>query len=338
MFGEPGVNGQTIKTKNYSDILTERYSQQDVYLLDTNNFKQRIFYNVFMCFKFIRICDAIVIMPIPQALKVLAPFFVAFKKIFKYKLLYVVIGGWLPDLVENNKYLAKSLKKFDGIYVETLSMKEKLEHLGISNVTYAPNFSTRKPILNTVELDHKTLNPYKLCTFSRVTKAKGITEAIEAVKAVNQKNRKVFCTLDIYGEIDPTYNTEFQSLLSENQGIVSYKGILDGDKVISTLSKYYLMLFPTFYKGEGFPGTVVEGFMAGVPIIASNWKYNSELIKNGETGIIYDLDNRQKLIDSIDYLLSNDHLVCKMRINCLKESEKYTPDKVMEPFISMLES
>lgn len=35
------------------------------------------------------------------------------KKIFKFKLIYVVIGGWLPEEVNNNSKLKKELNKFD---------------------------------------------------------------------------------------------------------------------------------------------------------------------------------------------------------------------------------
>ena len=45
----------------------------------------------------------------------------------------MVIGGWLPNFLKKKKGLTKSLKKFDGIYVETSTMKTILEEMGFTN-------------------------------------------------------------------------------------------------------------------------------------------------------------------------------------------------------------
>jgi glycosyltransferase involved in cell wall biosynthesis len=47
------------------------------------------------------------------------------------------------------------------------------------------------------------------------------------------------------------------------------------------LRDYFALLFPIYYIGEGFAGTAIDAFSAGVPVIASDWKYNSEVIKEG---------------------------------------------------------
>lgn len=52
------------------------------------------------------------------------------------------------------------------------------------------------------------------------------------------------------------------------------------------LKNYDALLFPTYYEGEGFAGTIIDAFAAGLPVIASDWKYNSEIIKQGITGVI----------------------------------------------------
>ncbi len=39
----------------------------------------------------------------------------------------------------------------------------------------------------------------------------------------------------------------------------------------------------------GFAGTLIDAMAAGVPVIASNWKYNPEIVIENVTGRIYPL-------------------------------------------------
>src|SRR5699024_10336083 len=93
---------------------------------------------------------------------------------------YVVIGGWLPEFLKKRKNLMRILKSFDGIYVETNTMRKELEEQGFTNVHVMPNCKNLN-ILEKSQLIYHHSEPYKLCTFSRVMKEKGIEDAVEAV-------------------------------------------------------------------------------------------------------------------------------------------------------------
>ena len=91
------------------------------------------------------------------------------------KIHYIVIGGWLPQLLDSNESLARNLRKFDGIYVETNTMKMTLESKGFQNIILMPNCK-ELVTLSADELIYQEEIPFKLCTFSRVMKEKGIED------------------------------------------------------------------------------------------------------------------------------------------------------------------
>ena len=64
-------------------------------------------------------------------------------------------------------------------------MKSALEANGFRNIFLMPNC---KPlaVLSEDELVYPTGTPYRLCTFSRVCKEKGIEDAVHAVASVNE--------------------------------------------------------------------------------------------------------------------------------------------------------
>lgn len=93
-------------------------------------------------------------------------------------------------------------------------------------------------------------------------------------------------TLDIFGQVDAGYKERFSELEKSFPDYISYGGAIEANKSVETLKSYFALLFPTYYKGEGFAGTLIDAMSAGVPVIASGWKYNPEFVVPGKTGVI----------------------------------------------------
>jgi glycosyltransferase involved in cell wall biosynthesis len=330
------LNGQTVKTKVLTEELERILGKNNVKIVDTYNWKKNPFSLFINCYTLSKKCKNIVVLPAQGGIKVLIPLFLLLNIIFKKKLHYVVIGGWLPKLLENNKKLKNKIAKFDGVYVETNSMIKSLQSLGLENVIYLPNFKRLK-ILSEKELIYSTEGPYKLCTFSRVLKEKGIEDAIEIVKEVNEKFKKVVYTLDIYGQVDENYVDRFEQLKKQLPNYISYKGIVNYDDSVNVLKNYFALLFPTYYKGEGFAGTILDGYAAGIPVIATDWQYNSEIINNKKDGLIYNHKKLEQLRKILISIYSDPSIINNMKRNCLNRAYEYLPEVVIKDFIKHLD-
>ena len=75
-------------------------------------------------------------------------------------------------------------------------MKSALEARGFENVFVMPNCK-KLTVLSENELVYPQGVPYKLCTFSRVMREKGIEDAVKTVTAVNQSFGRTVFSLDI---------------------------------------------------------------------------------------------------------------------------------------------
>ncbi len=75
--------------------------------------------------------------------------------------------------------------------------------------------------------------------------------------------------IDIYGPIYNEYLTEFEEECQNSSENLNYKGVLQPDEIYQVLSEYDLMLFPTQYYTEGFPGSILDAYISGLPVIAS---------------------------------------------------------------------
>ena len=327
------IDGQVVKTRQLKDVLIKKLSESNVVYVDTSYAKSLPLATFNKIKRNAMNCSHLIILPGENGLKVLLPFYIRWKKYFNIDIRYIVIGGWLPQFLYRNKFYFGLCKKLDAIYIETNIMKEKLLSMGLNNVFVLPNFRQHDFEITKI---NKIKLPFKLVYFSRVVRGKGVELAIEAVERINRKNN--FLILDIYGPIQRNYRGLFERILAKAKSKISYKGILEpkGNTIYKVLSNYDLMVFPTYHQGEGFAGAILDSYISGVPVLASDWKYNSEIIKEGETGKLFISQDIDDLTEKLEFLTSHPDLIYKMKQNCLEEAKKYDADKLINEFIKSL--
>lgn len=330
----PG-GGQGTKARNIYNILCRNFGESNVVRIDSCNWQSKKMNLLKQMFSVARTCDVVLILPAQNGIKVFLPFFACFKHLFHYRMVYPVVGGWLADSLEANKMLSRCIRNVDYILPETEYLAKRLQQFHCKRVEVMPVFSLREPISHMAEADHWK-EPYVFATFSRVIPEKGIDEAIEAICEVNRKYGRVVCKLEICGLLQDDYKQHYEKLAEENAEEIRCRGILPDEMVISELAQYYMLLFPTFYEGEEFPATLCEAYMAGLPVIASDWKYNSELVDEGKTGFLFQVHNIDKLAEKIDYAIRNPEVVYHMRGIVLEKSKQYQPENVTKNMIQWI--
>lgn len=330
------LNGQTIKTKIFAEELQRRFGREQVLKIDTHGGWKTLGKAPFQAISALKNSGNILIFPAQNGLRIYAPLLSFFRHFFKgRKLHYIVIGGWLPQFLTKRKDLAKALKKFDGIYVETATMKIALEAQGFENVFVMPNCK-KLTVLSENELVYPQEVPYKLCTFSRVMKEKGIETAVRIVKKVNDQLGYTAYSLDIYGQVDSGQIEWFERLQLEFPAYMHYCGCVDSDKSVDVLKDYFALLFPTYYEGEGFAGTLIDAYSAGVPVIASDWRYNAELVDES-VGYIYKTGDDAAFAELLKALVVNPTMILEKKRSCLYMAEKYKTDNAIKVLIDRIE-
>ena len=335
-FGETLLNGQTVKTKVLANAAAGALGEEELLFLDTHGGKKALLKLPLLCFDRMRRCRNIVIMPAQNGLRIITPLLTVYNLFFRRQLHYVVIGGWLDSFLKNRGLLTWMLKQFHGIYVETGGMKAALEAMGFANVYVMPNCKDLVP-LKKQELVLPEAEPYRLCTFSRVMKEKGIEEAVEAVKAVNARLGHSVYTLDIYGQVEPSQKAWFEQLVDSFPEEITYAGSVPFAESVGTLKKYFALLFPTYYQGEGFAGTLIDAFFAGVPVVASRWKYNEEIVTEGLVGTFVPPRDAEALAQRLLEIQTAPESWNAMKENCLLRAAEYAPETVSRVLLDRLQ-
>lgn len=323
---EKFLDGQTVKTKTLYDELSANTNwsikKVDTYYKTKNPVKLLI-----QTVSALISTKNIIVLLSGNGMKFYFPLLNFAGKVFKTRVYHDVIGGNLDSYIKQNSKFAEYLNGFKVNWVETEQLKKRIEKYGVKNCEVIPNFKHLN-ILSESEICMEENKPFKFCTFSRVMKEKGIEDAIAAIVKINSEAGKTVCTLDIYGQIDSGYKERFTEVMNDAASYIRYKGIIPFDKSVEAIKMYYALLFPTYWYGEGFPGTIVDAYSAGLPVIATDWNCNSELIENNITGILYPREEKDGLKSSIEKFMSYDSLTrAEMKKNCLSMANEYMPKK-----------
>ena len=337
-FGDGGkiADGQAVRTTIITRELKIRYGEDNVGVVNTNGWRKHPLSFLWQSFMLVAKSRKVAIAPADNGYKIFVPLLIFFNIFFRRELIHIVIGGFLPNLLRNNPIYIKLENKFSAIFVQTDNLLKDLANLGVQNLYISSNPKRlNKRDKQDIAIIHH--NDLKVCTLSRINESKGIEVAINAVKKVNERLVSGSLKLDLYGLIQPGYEGWFKNLLEINKDFVSYKGIIDFDRTVETLKDYFLMLLPTFYYGEGFPGNVVDAYNSGLPIVATNWLYNKDVISDGRNGILVPIKDCEALANAIERLFNDRVLHYNMALNCLVDAEQYHPDKVLKSLYEIID-
>ncbi len=327
-------DGQTVKTKILYDELMAT-GNFEIYKVDTYYVKRNPIKVFCQTVKSMFTCDSVIVIVAQNGIKVFAPLLYFLNKITKTPVYHDALGADLIDFTRENKKMVKYVNSFGANWVELQNMCDQLAENGVSNAVLLPNIK-RLVAVNGFNEEIFGKIPLKFCTFSRVIREKGITDAINTIHKINKDYGKIVSVLDIYGPIADEYKEELAELEKNFGETIEYKGIIDFDKSVATLKEYDALLFPTLYEHEGFPGTMIDAFYSAVPVIATNKSSNGDIISDGVNGIIYPNDKFNDLYDAIKWCIENGDEVISMKKNALKESEKYDADTLMKVIVDAI--
>lgn len=299
------LDGVTIKTRTLFQAITDEGI--NIKYIDTDDWIKNCLFITLKLLKNYRKTEVIILSCADRgayyALKLL--------KMLRYKgsIYYFVAGGRLADNIKLEKYNKKYYEICTKIYVESEEIKNDLEKMNLKNIEQKNNFR-----IVPYNIDVKPVGDKVKCVyFGRVIPEKGIEDAIEVVQNLINKGYKV--SFDIYGQINMDYLNQISGKLNKD---IIYKGTFDesNDKYL-IISQYDILLFPTKYPGECLPGTLIESYISGLAIIASNWRYANEYISDNEVGYIYKFNNSNDFEVKLEKALKDHN-----KVNLFKKASK----------------
>jgi len=138
----------------------------------------------------------------------------------------------------------------------------------------------------------------------RLSEIKGVEYLIEAMPIVKREFPDVRLILVGDGELRGKLERRVRSFgLGET---VTFKGDLDQSMLIPLYSMATAFVLPSFY--ENCPFSILQAFASGVPVVATRIGGISELVRNGETGLLATIRDSYGLASAILRILGDAQL------------------------------
>lgn len=138
----------------------------------------------------------------------------------------------------------------------------------------------------------------RLVFISQLRREKGLQEALEACRDLPPH-----CQLNVYGP--PMPDTDM-SLFDGNVAV--YRGVLSAHEVPRVLLQHDVLLLPTYWKSEGYPGIVIESLQCGRPVITTRWGCIPEVVEDRKSGLLVEPRSALAVKEAILRLTNDPHL------------------------------
>lgn len=242
---------------------------------------------------------------------------------------YWVVGGSLHKSFESGIYNPYYYKDLAGIFVQGVSMVDSLGEIGLSNARYVSN---SKYIENIPAPHKKVSQPIHFVFLSRIEKYKGCDDIFSAIEILNRRGYQGKYDVTFYGKTtdELSYFRIFEDQVARFSD-VKYSGVLNlrDPQKYAELASFDIMLFPTYWPGEGFPGAIIDAYIAGLPVIASDWNLNKDVVKENFTGWIIPTHDTEKLAEVMMYAIDHPEKILEYSGNSRKEALKYDSRNVL---------
>ncbi|PEL13553.1 glycosyltransferase [Bacillus sp. AFS017336] len=311
------LDGVTVKSRTLLKWLQS--NNYIVNVIDTDNWTKNIIYILFKFFISIFRSDFIILSSADRgayyALKLL--------NLLKIKkpIYYLVAGGRLGERIIKNEYNYETYKKCTRIYVESKLMYDQIKEYNL-NVKVLNNFR-EIPSISSKKIENDII---KFIYFGRIIPEKGITDALVVMNNLREKGYNL--KFDLYGQVKSEYLSQIKKYLNND---IKYKGEYapDGISEYNIYSQYDVLVFPTKYPGECLPGTLIEAYIAGLTILASEWKYAKEYIEHEKVGYLFNYNDISEFEKVAEKLINEKEKIKDFKENSKKYSSKFDVNTVL---------
>ncbi len=248
-------------------------------------------------------------------------FIVPLSRLFAKRCVIKITGGNFWEYFQSsNKFwkaiLKKTLLKSDLLLLETKYLVSRFEGEA-NNIRWLPmlrkfddSHKVPKAKIDTIT-DGESHEDLRVAYFGHVRVEKGILDLVEASKKLTNVH------IDVFGEF-----IGLDIAVFDNANL-NYKGTVQPNSVFTTMLQYDVLVLPTFYSGEGYPGVIIEAKKAGLAVVSTQWRSIPEIVNNNIDGILFEPKNVGALVRAFEQLRDDRALLKKLQEQSLASFAEY---------------
>ena len=233
----------------------------------------------------------------------------------------LTLKGVLPSYPQREEVMAIAsrlsiniarLNQLSGLIVPNGFMRELLIRHGVSpRLIIQSAFGIDVTSSEGVERHSIPRHPLRVGFIGTLARHKGCHVLIEAFKALPQGQ----ALLKIYGNTEdfPEYTSELKRLAGHHRDI-AFCGIFHNSKIAEVLANLDVLVVPSLWY-ENTPLVLYSAQAARCPVVASDYPGISEVIRDGENGLLFEAGNVAALAKQLTRLIGERGLAERLSAN-----------------------
>ncbi|PWJ40934.1 glycosyltransferase family 4 protein [Sediminitomix flava] len=263
--------------------------------------------------------------------------FILLAKILEREIVLHVHGNYLGTEFKNLKGIKKKIFKLlisfsDKGIVLSQSLRGNLTpFIDDSKIFELPNFVDS----NLFGSDSKETEELKLLYMSNLMEEKGINEFLEALSIL--KNKGVNYSAKIAGQIDLLNKERLLAIIKDLEDNVEYLGVVKGNEKRNLLWESNIFVFPTYYKMEGQPISILEAMATGNIILTCEHAGIPDIFKPGVNGFYIEKKSSESIANQIEEIYNNLPMNSNMiNFNIDTTQKEYTIERFINGFTRII--
>lgn len=174
-----------------------------------------------------------------------------------------------------------------------------------------------------------------ILTVARLTAQKSIDTLIDAMAILRERGSAA--RLQIIGDGPARAALEQQTRALNLQDRIEFLGALPQKELPRYYAECAVFVLPSIREGMGL--VLAEALLCGAPVIAANSGGVTDIVKDGETGLLVPERDARALADTIERILNDGALAARLASNgAAWVRERYTRARVAEQFAEVYKS
>ena len=240
-------------------------------------------------------------------------------KLFRKKIIVHLHGGEFLMKVPQSRMLTYMFKKILSKADKVLALSE-IERQGLSDLY---NFDEAEVLYNGVDTDlrYKVVDKEKgdkinILFLGRIHETKGVLDMIKVFDQLYREKSFKFILCGTGSLVE--YAVDSLSSLMKDDFV--YKGIVSGEDKHTAIYESDIFLLPSHF--EGLPMSLLEVMAVGVVPVITNVGSVTDVVCDGENGIIIEKSNPENIYIKLKSLLENPEQMKGLSINARKTVEE----------------
>lgn len=187
-------------------------------------------------------------------------------------------------------------------FVESMGVKSARGTIIHPGISFADYDERPQQILERADNEQR-----RILFFGQISRDKGVITAVDALRHVKDTPDLYDTRLTLLGNVrDEQFNRALHARIAELdiEGSVDIVPRRPRREVIELFDEHDVFIFPT-EGGEPFGLALVEAMAVGLPVVATSRGGPSEIVRDGETGILFQAGDARDLADKISKALRN---------------------------------